>query len=219
MSVTGNGSKNEPEFASTGNTPTFAADLEAVSDYAAEYGSHKIGTTAERNAFTPWEGLLWDDTDLNVTLRHDGSGWVRNPTAVVRVARATALTLTMTYTAVAWSSAPVLFSGGWSIANATRLVLPISGYWEVLYSAPGAGSSDGRATRSYLRKDGSTILAESADQRAGATVTFEPHVKGSALILSSGTSYVELFVDTTNAAGTPQITTGSSMWAKFLGNF
>lgn len=76
MSQTSTGTHNEPLFASSGNTPTFAADLSLVSDYAAEYGNTKVGTTTQRNAFTPWEGLVWYDTTLDFVMVYNGSTWV-----------------------------------------------------------------------------------------------------------------------------------------------
>lgn len=76
MSVSSTGAKGQPEFASTGNTPTFAADLSAVSTYAALVGNTVVGTTAERTAFAEWEGLFWYDTDLSAALVYDGTDWV-----------------------------------------------------------------------------------------------------------------------------------------------
>lgn len=78
MAVSSTGPKKEPVFNSSGNAPTFAADLTDAAEYAAEYGNYKVDTTTVRNAFSgPWEGLAWYDTTLNQLYLYDGSGWTR----------------------------------------------------------------------------------------------------------------------------------------------
>lgn len=80
MSVTSTGAKNQPQYASSGNPPTFAADLTAAADYAALVGNRKVLTTAQRTALTGkdlWEGLEVYDIDLDIPYTYK-SGWVRN---------------------------------------------------------------------------------------------------------------------------------------------
>lgn len=95
MSVTGNNTpKGDPTFTSSGNSPTFAADLTAVSAYAAKVGNRQVGTTTQRNAEVTagrvWDGLVYFDTTLWQSLEYKAGTWRWAGVEKERVVAATA---------------------------------------------------------------------------------------------------------------------------------
>lgn len=74
-----NGPKNQPRY-DLNDDSDFAADLTAVSDYAAKVGNTRTGTTTERTAASGldvWEGLEWVDTTDGFRYRRRGAAWRR----------------------------------------------------------------------------------------------------------------------------------------------
>ena len=80
MASESRGSKGQPYFAANG-APQIDVDPGIVSDYSAEVGNRKVGTTAQRNALAGddvWDGLLFGDTSIGVDFRYlAGTGWQR----------------------------------------------------------------------------------------------------------------------------------------------
>lgn len=84
MALDSYGAQNQPLFSETG-APQIGTDLSLISNYAAEVGNRKVGTTAQRNALTGadrWTGLAFWDTTLNYEFIWDGSAWAGTPTYI-----------------------------------------------------------------------------------------------------------------------------------------
>lgn len=82
MAADSYGAQNQPNFLETG-APQLGTDLSLISNYAAEVGNRKIGTTSARTGLSGadrWEGLEFHDTTLDHDFVWDGSAWVGNGT-------------------------------------------------------------------------------------------------------------------------------------------
>jgi len=132
MAVTGNGTRGNPTFLSTGNAPDFAADLGKVAEYAAIVGNKVVGTSAQRSSFNlgagftgPWESVDWVETDTGRTYRYTAGKWVE----MVRTSAWT--TYVPSWTAA--SSAPSIgngtLSGRWCLLGPKTLQLRINISW------------------------------------------------------------------------------------------
>lgn len=85
MSVSSRGSHGEPQFVSSGNLPTFPADLTEVSNFARLVGNRKVGTSSERTALTGsalWNGLEFHETDTGLSYHRQAGGWIRQPSGL-----------------------------------------------------------------------------------------------------------------------------------------
>jgi hypothetical protein len=80
MTKSSTGSFRQPHYLD-GDAPDVAVNANEVADYAAEFGNHKVGTAAERNAATSWawDGLTWGDTTDGCNYRYavSGGAWKR----------------------------------------------------------------------------------------------------------------------------------------------
>jgi hypothetical protein len=86
MARDSSGTKNQPQYATTG-APADAADMSEIANYAAAIGNRVTGTSAQRTgnllpfgagtlAYTPWEGLEWDETDTGMVYRYTSGAWL-----------------------------------------------------------------------------------------------------------------------------------------------
>lgn len=74
---TPNGPRNQPRF-DINDDPDFAADLTAVSEYAAKQGNRKVGTSTERASLSGndvYEGLEFWETNTKTGYRMIGGVW------------------------------------------------------------------------------------------------------------------------------------------------
>lgn len=72
------GPKGQP-YVSSGDAPSLAAQLKEVADYAAQMGGRRVGTTAERDAFTTaghaYVGFVWGNTTKGFDEEYTPGGW------------------------------------------------------------------------------------------------------------------------------------------------
>ncbi|WP_194385192.1 hypothetical protein [Microbacterium luteum] len=68
------GYEDAPAFPEEGPLAS-GADLEEVARLAVKRGNTRKGTTAERDAYTPVNGMLWSNTTTGAVERWNGSAW------------------------------------------------------------------------------------------------------------------------------------------------
>jgi len=198
MSVSSTGSKGEPQFESTGNAPTFAADLTATSDYAALVGNRIAGTSAERLAFDDWPGLAWHETDTDLEYEMTASGWrlVTRPHCVLGLTANQALGTVAA--AVAWDSeVSDPFGMHANVPNPSRITAPAAGLYEV--SAYVFNTNTAGLGQVYGRKNGTDNITGSLDRDNSPGVSFA--LQSTFTVQLAVGDYVEVMVLHSTATG------------------
>lgn len=131
------GAKGQPQVAS-GDAPSLATQLNAVSDYAATVGTRRVGTVVERDAYTTagyaTDGDRWYVPLSRIEYLRDGGAWT--PIDALVGGRASRNTTTYSVGSVNWQDigaagifGAAVTTGGITWSNG--FVIPDTGEYEV----------------------------------------------------------------------------------------
>lgn len=211
MSVTGNNTpKGDPTFASSGNSPTFAADLTAVSAYAAKVGNRVVGTTTFRTSETAagrvWDGMRFFDTTLwqELEYRSGTFRWVNVPK-----------------TRVVAATASGSLGAGSTINLAPTQTIPASPFgagvqYELIVDAWSAASMSASNGVYFVKVqfDGAETLANhnnKIDQASGNASDITPKVHFSGIVTAPDTTHtITALIGALNATATVRTSTSGT---------